>query len=223
MQLLIPDILADACDLSTGLIVLAIAVGLVLWLFGWWTHRFWVVLMTTVLAGVYGLYEAPAFRANPVVASLLLAVTAGLLALSVVRVLAFIAGGLTGLLAIHALAPSWNHTVIGFLLCGLVGLVLFRLWMMALTSLCGTLLIAYAGLGLLNRSGSVDVVTWTEQGEVLLNWACIGVATLGLMTQFLLDQRRQHRESRHKPPPFKDIVLPFPLWGWGLKLQRRAG
>ena len=176
MQLLIPEILADACDLSTGLIVLGIALGLVLWLFGWWTHRFWVVLMTTVLAGVYGLYEAPAFRANPLLASVLLAVTAGLLALAVVRVLAFVAGGLAGLLAIHALAPSWNHTVIGFLLCGLVGLILFRLWMMALTSWCGTLLMAYAGLSLLNRFGSGDVLAWTEQGEVLLNWACILVA-----------------------------------------------
>lgn len=224
MQLLVPEILADACDLSGGLLVLGLILGLVLWLFGWLTHRFWVVLMTTVLAGVYGLYEASAFRSHPLVASLLLAVTAGVLALAVVRVLAFAAGGLAGLLAFQAMAPSWNQPLVSFLACGLVGLFLFRLWMMALTSFAGTLLIAYSGLSLLNRSGSLDVVTWTDQGEVLLNWTCVLVATLGLVTQFLLDQRRQKKDRKSgKPSGPKDIVLPFPLWGWGLKLQRRAG
>ena len=225
MQFVMPDILADTCDLSMGLVVLGLILGLILWLFGWLTHRFWVVMMTTVLAGVYGLYEAPAFRAHPLLSSLLLAVTAGVLALAVVRVLAFAAGGLAGLLALQAMAPSWNQPLVGFLACGLVGLFLFRLWMMALTSFVGTLLIAYSGLSLLNRSGSVDVVTWTEQGEILLNWTCILVATLGLVTQFLLDQRRQSKRDRKsgKSSGSREFFLPFPLWGWGLRLQRRAG
>lgn len=225
MQLVVPDILADTCDLSTALVVLGLIGGLILWLFGWVTHRFWVVMMTTVLAGIYGLYEAPAFRAHPLMASILFAVTAGVLALAVVRVLAFAAGGMAGLLALHALAPSWNQPLVGFLACGLVGIFLFRVWMMALTSFTGTLLIAYSGLSLVNRSGSVDVVTWTEQGEVLLNWMCALVATLGLVTQFLLDQRRQSRKDRKngKSSGPRDYFLPFPLWGWGLRLQRRAG
>lgn len=224
MQLVVPDILAEACSLSTALVVFGLGLGLILWLFGWLTHRFWVVMMTTVLAGVYGLYEAPAFRAHPLLASLLFAVTAGVLALAVVRVLAFAAGGLAGLLALHALAPSWNQPFVGFLACGLVGLCLFRVWMMALTSLTGTLLIAYSGLSLVNRSGSVDVVAWTEQGEVLLNWMCALIAALGLVTQFLLDQRRSKKDRRSgKSSGPKELFLPFPLWGWGLRLHRRAG
>ncbi len=232
MQLLVPEILADACDLSLGLIILGLVLGVVLWLFGWWTHRFWVVMMTTVLAGIYGLYEAPVFRAHPLWAALLLAVTAGMLALAVVRVLAFAAGGLAGLLAIQALAPSFNQPMIGFLACGLVGIFLFRLWMMALTSFVGTLLMAYSGLSILSRSGSVDVVTWTEQfgppGDILLNWACVLIAGLGLLTQFLLDQglmRRQTKKERKSPRSsgHKEVFLPIPLWGWGFKFQRRAG
>ena len=58
MQLVAPDILADACGLSVGLIIIGIILGLALWLFGWSCHRFWIVLITTVLAGIYGLYDA---------------------------------------------------------------------------------------------------------------------------------------------------------------------
>ena len=72
--------------LSVGLCATGLVVGLALWLFGWWSHRFWVVLTTTVLAGVFGLYEAAMFRTHPLVAALLLAVAAGLLALALIRV-----------------------------------------------------------------------------------------------------------------------------------------
>src|ERR1700693_1671940 len=101
MQLVAPDILSDACGLSVGLVVVGIFVGLALWLFGWWGHRFWIVLITTVLAGVYGLYDAPVFRAPPLIAAVLLALVGGLLALALVRLLAFFAGGMAGLLAVQ--------------------------------------------------------------------------------------------------------------------------
>src|SRR5207237_9828162 len=85
MQLVAPDILSDACGLSIGLVIAGVVLGLALWLFGWSCHRFWIVLITTVLAGVYGLYDAAAFRAQPLVAALLLALVGGLLALALVR------------------------------------------------------------------------------------------------------------------------------------------
>src|ERR1700730_18487326 len=80
MQLVAPDILSDACGLSVGLIIVGIILGLALWLFGWSCHRFWIVLITTVLAGIYGLYDAAVFRAQPLVAAVLLALIGGLLA-----------------------------------------------------------------------------------------------------------------------------------------------
>src|SRR5438309_11913513 len=107
MQLVAPDILADACGLSAGLIVAGLVLGLALWLFGWWCHRFWIVLITTVLAGVYGLYDVPAFRAQPLIGAVLLALAAGLLALAMVRLLTFLAGGMAGLPAIQGLVPHF--------------------------------------------------------------------------------------------------------------------
>src|SRR4051812_14071990 len=58
MHIIATDILGDVCGLSLGLIMLVIPVGLVLWLLGWWSHRFWIVLATTVIAGIVGLNEA---------------------------------------------------------------------------------------------------------------------------------------------------------------------
>src|SRR6266568_2508017 len=144
MQLLTPDILEPASSLTVPPLLTALLVGLALWAFGWRTHRFWVVLVLTVLAGIYGLYEAAAFQAQPVLASLLLAAAAGMLALALVRVVAFGAGGCAGVLILHELAPASSHALVVFLVAGLIGLFLFRFWMMALTSLSGTLLMAYA-------------------------------------------------------------------------------
>src|SRR5271168_4617469 len=68
MRMIPTDMLTDLCGLSLGLILLLLPVGFVLWLFGWWSHRFWIVLLTTVLAGIFGLHEATSWRAQPVVA-----------------------------------------------------------------------------------------------------------------------------------------------------------
>src|SRR5687767_10168086 len=137
MHLVAPDILADACGLSLGLAVTGLVVGLALWLFGWWAHRFWIVLATTLVAGVYGLYEAESLRAQPLIAAVALALAAGILALALVRLIAFLTGGFAGMLAIQAIAPNLDQPLICFVLFGLVGLLLFRWSFMALTSLVG--------------------------------------------------------------------------------------
>src|SRR5260370_17986016 len=121
MVLVSPDILADACGLSLGLMVLAVPAGLALWLLGWWCHRFWAVLLTTVLAGVWGLNSAPAWEAPPLVAAVLLALSAGVLALALVRLIAFCAGGLAGMLLLQAAYPHLQHPLLVFLISGLPG------------------------------------------------------------------------------------------------------
>ena len=190
-QIVIPEILADARHLSVGAVGMGLGLGLFLWLFGWWSHRFWVVLIITVLGGVFGLYESSAFHAQPLLAGSLLALSAGLLALHLVRVLSFLAGGLAGLWLVQAMVPNLTQTLICFLLSGIMGSLLFRVWMMVLTSLVGSLLVAYAGLILLDRTGSVDVVNWTNQSTALLNWACGFLAVLGIGVQYLLDRRHR--------------------------------
>ncbi len=137
MYLVAPDILADACGLSLGLMLLAVPIGLVLWLLGWWSHRFWVVLLTTVVAGVYGLHAGANFQTPPLVAAVLLALSAGVLALAMVRMVAFAAGGCAGILLVQAVYPSFNQPLISFLVAGLVCLGLFRPCIMALTGLAG--------------------------------------------------------------------------------------
>src|SRR5947209_18732987 len=106
MELLAPDIVAEVKLLSAGLCAAGLAIGLALWLFGWWSHRFWVVLTITLLAGIYGLYEAPTWRVQPLLSAILLALAAGMLALALTRLLAFAAGGFAVVLSLQALVPT---------------------------------------------------------------------------------------------------------------------
>jgi len=225
VQLVAPDILSDACGLSVGLMISDIFLGLALWLFGWSCHRFWIVLIMTVVAGIYGLYDAAVFRAQPLVAAVLLAFIGGLLALALVRLLAFLVGGMVGLLLAQALFPGLDQPF-SFLTCGLISLFVFRLSMMALTSLAGAMLIAYAVLSLLDHYGAMDAVAWTQRAALFLNWACGLFAFLGFGLQFFLDKRRLKRERGEdkKDSSSWDILLGRGIqWGFGKKPQKKAG
>jgi MFS family permease len=190
MTLLAPDILQEARQLSVGVCVTAIVLGLLLWLFGWRGHRFWIVLATTVSAGIVGLAAGPSYGAHPLAAGLLLALAAGVLALALARVVAFVAGGIACWVTIQTVAPTWHDPLICFLAGGLVGLLMFRIWTMALTSFAGAMLLVYSCLSLADRLGKLDAVGFAEQQVVLLNWLCGGMTTVGLLVQFLLERRR---------------------------------
>jgi hypothetical protein len=189
-----------------------------LWLVGWRTHRFWVVLVTTVLGGLFGLYEAPSFKTEPLVAALLLALTAGMLALAAVRLLAFAGAGFAGMVLVQSMLPNLEQPLIAFLVAGVAGLFLFRLCVMALTSFAGALLIGYCGLCLLNHYGAMDAIAWTDQGGVLLNWM-IGLLTfLGVVFQWVVERRgRRDWRGRLRDDGF-DRILSF-----GRRSYRRAG
>jgi hypothetical protein len=240
MHLLAPDILAEARGLSPAISGAGLAVGMALWLLGWWGHRFWIVLGTTVAAGVYSLTAGPVAGVQPLVIALLIAVSAGALALPLSRVLAFAAGGLAVWFLVHASVPSLDEPLICFLAGGLLGLVLFRFWTMALTSFAGTLLMGYCGLCLADWIGKLDAVDWSTRHQALLNWSCAGVAALGWLVQFLLERRRE-RSQRQKKEEGEDSgdheqkvsgkksaasskKGSSSWWGWGLKDDyRRAG
>jgi hypothetical protein len=193
MYLIATDILADLCGLSLGLLIAMIPVGLMLWLLGWWSHRFWIVLATTVLAGVFGLLEATAWRAQPIVAAVLLAIAAGVLALALVRVITFAAGGVAGVYLVQLTFPAWQQHVIFFLIAGLLCLLLFRWFFMLLTSFLGACLLAYGTLALLHFHDALDAIAWTDANSTLLTVAC-GIATfLGFAFQFYFDRRRARR------------------------------
>jgi hypothetical protein len=238
MHLLAPDILAEARGLSPAISGAGLAIGLALWVLGWWGHRFWIVLATTVAAGVYSLTAGPVAGVQPLVVALLLAVSAGALALPLSRVVAFSAGGLAVWFLVHASVPSLDEPLICFLAGGLLGLVLFRFWTMALTSLAGTLLMGYCGLCLADGLGKLDAVDWSTRHHALLNWSCAGVAALGWLVQFLLErwrvrsQRQKKEEEQQSGDKEKDFGKRSTSsgkggsswWNWGQKQDyRRAG
>lgn len=214
MQLVATDLLADACGLSVGPAVIALLAGLVLWLFGWQSHRFWVVLATTVLAGIFGLTEAPALQAQPLAAAVLLALAAGLLALSLVRVIGFFAAGLTVLLFMQELWPGLNQPVLTFLVGGLLSLLLFRWCVMALTSYAGTLLAIGGVLMLVHLYAHTDVVAWAERSSGLLNVLCVLLTFFGFAIQFALDRRETKRRKAEEGGKGKK-PLRLLGWGWG--------
>jgi hypothetical protein len=234
MEFIAPDILAEAVGLSPVLCCAGLAIGLLLWLYGWRLHRFWTVLVSTVIAGIYGLHSGPDYGSQPLSSGVLLAIAAGLLALSLVRVVAFVAGGIAASLLVQVVAPSWHEPLVCFLIGGLLGLVLFRVWTMVLTSLAGSVLLGYSSLCLLERFGKLKAVPWAERQTLLLNWTCVGLTLVGLVGQLYLERGRRllqkkteqaaqkkkekEKESRPEPP------APKPWWQTlGGKLLRRAG
>lgn len=193
MQIIFPEILDEVRKLPLAGCLGGLGVGLLLWLFGWFGHRFWIVTFTTAGAGVLGLYFYPVIGVTSFAASLLLAVSAGVLALSLVRVVAFAGGGLAVLVAMRAWAPSLDEPLLAFLLGGLLGVLLFRLWTMALTSILGTLLLAYFGLSLAEHLTKFDSVALVTNRTVVVNWILAGTALVGLGLQFFLERMRTRR------------------------------
>jgi hypothetical protein len=236
MQLVAPDILEEARLLSPLLSGAGIVVGFLLWSLGDRTHRFWLAMSVTLAAGLLGLTLGKDYGMQPLVAGLLLAVSAGALALSLVRLLLFAAGGLASLGLMHTLAPAWNEPIAVFLVGGLVGVFLYRFWIITFSSLIGALFLIYSALALLDRLHIVDSVAWTGRNGPLLNWGCASLVVMGILVQFLLERRRQRQAEPVAEPEPEPIVVapPLPpppskpepkgLWVWGEKwLHRRAG
>jgi hypothetical protein len=64
MQMIAPEILEDVRQLHPLLLGAGLGIGLVLWLFGARSHRFWLSLLLTVCAGMVGL-KARNFTPRP--------------------------------------------------------------------------------------------------------------------------------------------------------------
>lgn len=195
-QEFVVDLLTEGRELSPYIPSIGLIIGLLLWLWGSRGHRFWLVLAVTVAGGITGLQAAPALAVQPLVGGLLLAVCAGALALALVRLIVFFAVGLSSLAVAQAITAGWNEPVIFFLAGGLIGVVFFRFWIMALTSLAGTILIAYSSLCLAGSLGNVDVVSFGRDQVRLLEWGGLGMTGLGALVQFLFERRRARKKRR---------------------------
>lgn len=232
MQLIAPDILEEARGLSPMLSGTGAAIGFLMWALGGRTHRFWLAMSVTLTAGLLGLALGKDYGMQPLAAGLLMAVSAGALALSLVRILLFAAGGLAALGIVYSLAPAWDEPIAAFLVGGLIGVLLYRFWIMTFSSLIGALLLVYSTLALLDRLHIVDSVAWTSKNGPLLNWGCSALIGLGLLVQFLLERRKKSGsepqpeivEAVPLPPPPPAKPEPAGLWAWSEKwFHRRAG
>jgi len=210
MQLLAPDILTDVVALTPMLNAFGYLVGLLVWMFGWRWHRFWIVWSITVSAGVIGLISGRALGGHMLVAALLLAIAGGMLAMELARLIAFVAGGLLVWLGARAVVPSAHDLTICFLLGGLVSLLLYRFWTMLLTSLIGSVLSCYCGLALLAKFLKMDVVAIATKHTLWLNIAIVTLTLLGLSWQNYLERRvkrkaggEEKKEDREDEPEEK--------------------
>jgi hypothetical protein len=225
MQLIAPDIMELVLGLSLPATAVGLVLGVLLWLSGWWGHRFWIVLFITVAAGIVGMVSGQAVGLKPAVTGLLLAVSAGMMALSLVRLVAFFAGGAAVCLALQLLIPAWEDRFIGFLAGGLAGLLLFRLWTMTFTSLFGTLMMIHCGLALLDRFGKLDAALLTQQRASLLNWSCAGLVVLGVLVQYVLErwqkqaqrQRDERVQLRQARMELEQRAQKKSWWRWGAR------
>ena len=205
MQLIAPDIFAEVSQLSVGACLIGLILGVCIWTTGWWQHKFWVVVSVTAAAGMYGLQTGRAAGVQPLVAGLLAALAAGWMGLELARVLAFIGGGLTSSFLVQTFVPTAHEPLIAFLAGGLFGVVLFRLWMLVLTSMMGAIVATYCGLGLAGHWLKFDASKVVAEKAALLNMVVCGAAILGVLIQGRWDTWRVTAPTRKKTKAMKTL------------------
>lgn len=185
MHLIAPDVLTEARGLTGAMAGTVCVLGIALWVFGWRWHRFWVVAGITLASGLIGLTAGRGAGPNtPVMAiGILLAVSAGMMALELAKILAFVAGGVGAWLAVQWVLPQAQELWAVFLCGGLFGVLLYRLWTMMLTSLAGTLLAVHAGLLMLEPVMGFDAAKWAAANLAALNGIAVAFTVLGVLVQ----------------------------------------
>jgi MFS family permease len=198
MQLIAPDLYAEVSKLSSGACALGVALGALIWLTGWWQHRFWVVAGLTAAAGIIGLQSGRTAGVQPLVAGLLAAMAAGHLALELARLLAFAGGGLMCSSLMQTFVPTLYEPLLTFLVGGLLAVLLFRLWMLVVTSLIGSVVTTYAGIALAGHLLKTDGASLVAQKVGLLNGVVGAGVLVGVVVQGRFDGWRSSSDNRKK-------------------------
>jgi hypothetical protein len=223
MQLIVPEILAEARGLTTAMTGTLCALGFALWLFGWRWHRFWIVAGITLAAGLLGLNAGRAAGGTQIMAlGILIAVAAGMMALELAKVFAFVAGGCGAWLAVQWVFPQAQELWAVFISGGLFGLLLYRLWTMLLTSLAGVLIASHAALLLLEAPAGFDAAKWVAANQAALNGVAVALVVLGILLQAIAAPDEEVKEpAQEKEPPETHEMIPVPVkkrrsWWWKL-------
>lgn len=182
------QLLADLAGVSLGLAVCLGLAGWLLWATGWCWHRFWLVFLSSAGAGLVGLLSGRALGAPVLIIGLLLAISAGLLAVELSRLIVFVAGGASVAMAARTFAPGLPDDLLVFLVGGLVSLLLFRLWVMLLASLLGAGVGGLATLTLLGKCVRGDWSAWADTHPQTVQIIFGVLVLLGVVTQALVER-----------------------------------
>ncbi len=183
MLLLNPDVIAETRGLSIGASGFLLFVGFLLWAFGWRWHRFWVVFAITLTAGILGLSAGQNAGVQILVVGVLSALAAGMLALEIARILAFVTGGVAAWVAATMIVPGAQELWAVFLCGGLIGVVLYKLWTMIAMSLLGILVCWHTLLAMSEGLLSMDAPKWAAENASALNGAVVVGTLLGVLVQ----------------------------------------
>lgn len=200
MQLISPDVLNAANGLSAGASGFILFVGILMWMFGWRWHKFWVVFGITTAAGILGLNAGQAAGGQVMAIGVLLAFAGGVMAMEVARLLAFAVGGMAAWLAVQLVLPAAQEMWAVFLAGGLFGVILYRLWTMLLTSLLGVLLSWHAAFAMAGPLGRFDAVNWVAEHSAALNGGVIIVTLLGVIVQTIAASERPEEKKKEVKP-----------------------
>ena len=207
MQLILPDVLTAARGLSPGAAGFLLLVGLLLWAVGWRWHRFWVVFGITLAAGLIGLTAGQSAGGQVMVVGVLLAVAAGMLALELAKILAFVTGGAAAWAAAQGVFPQVQELWAVFLSGGLIGVVLYQLWTMLTTSFLGVLVTWHAAFVLAEQfAKGFDAAKWVGDHAAALNGGVAVVALLGVFVQKLTAPRPESADDSRKEKKPKKAV-----------------
>ena len=231
MQLIASDLLQEARGLSIPFSIGGIVLGVLLWVFGWHAHRFWIVLGATVAAGLYGLHLQTEPGPKLLATGLLLAVAAGMLALYASRLVAFVSAGTGVWFAVHAVAPGFQEPLICFLAGGILGTFLYRLQIMLMFSFGAVMLVGYSTLLLIETltPARFDAGQWAKTNYVGVNIGAVVATLVGIAVQGQFDKWYRERELRRKQRALmalsdmeREQIRNIPKTGWFGFLKKSA-
>ncbi len=193
MNLLDADLLAEWMRLSVPALGFGMVAGVLLWLFGWRWHRFWVVMTITIAGGLAGLRTGHIVGGHMLAFGLLLAISAGLLALELARLLSFLIGGMVFGLIVQNYFPEGQERWLAFLVGGLLAVLLYRFGTMTISSFAGTMIVLYSGAALLVRD-KIDSAEWADRNRLLFHTLVIGSTIGGILAQSYLERWFRRRD-----------------------------
>jgi hypothetical protein len=202
MQVISTDMLMDMRELPFLASAVVALLGLFLYLAGWMTYRFWVVLATTFAAGVYGLRAGPEYGLQPIIAGLLLSVAAGCLALSLARVAIFGWYGLVCWYLTLQIAPQVAIPLVCLLAGGLFTVVFYRLCVMMLTSAVGMILLTYGGLDVAYRIAGFSAIPWINTNPTAVQSGYLSSILVGVVLQHSVE--KSHKKYKTWKNEYKE-------------------